>query len=161
MILNLIGFTAATISFIMWLPQARITWKHRNSPKELQGISKGTHCFVLVNATLWGIYAVMSESYWAGAPGLVNFPLSLITLILIHRAGKVSPARDVACGCGWEDGDHTFFVTSPPGFGTIRPCHGTNLHGFAVPAGTVYDRASNSLRFPGTLDKPELTPIAA
>lgn len=162
MILNLVGFAAATISFIMWLPQAITTWKHRNNPQELRGISKGTHYFVLANAVLWGVYGVMSGSYWAGAPGLINFPLSALTLILIRRATKtgIIPGSSI-CECGWEGGTHMFFVTSPPGFGTIRPCAGNSRSGFPVPQGTAFDRAANRIQFPtASPGRPALTGAA-
>lgn len=57
---NLLGLTASTISFIVWLPQARATWQRRNSPTELAGISLGTQLLVLANAATWGIYAAVN-----------------------------------------------------------------------------------------------------
>lgn len=88
MLINLLGFTASIISFIMWLPQAKITWNNRHSPALLTSISEGTQFLVMVNATIWAVYAIATESYWTGAPGLVNLPLALLTLMLIRRAKR-------------------------------------------------------------------------
>lgn len=153
---NLLGFVAASISFVMWLPQARATWRHRHNPVELAAISLGTQFLVLVNATVWAIYAVLTEAYWSGAPGLVNLPLALLNIYLVLSARR--HARTV-CGCG-EVGDHQFFVSAPAGFGIVRECHGSSVGGFPVPRGTRYDRHLRALTFPPSALEPDPT-IAA
>lgn len=148
-ITNILGMIASIISFVMWLPQAISTWKHRNNPTELAGISKGTQYFVLVNATIWGVYGVLSNAYWTGAPGLVNFPLALMTLYLIYRGSKLTNTDSAQpCGCGWEGSAHVFLVTSPPGYGTIRECFGNLRHGFPIPAGSTFNRTTGTLVLP-------------
>lgn len=143
---NIVGFTAAVISFIIWLPQARSTWRYRNDPAALAVASLGTQLLVLLNATVWWVYAIGTEAYWSGAPGAVNLPLALLSIALILRARRAE-AAGVACGCG-EVGEHQFFVSAPPGFGVVRQCHGSRAGGFPVPVGTRYDRASRTLIFP-------------
>jgi len=39
-----------------------------------------------MNACLWGAYAVGTGSLWAGAPGLVNGPLAIVTIVLSWAA---------------------------------------------------------------------------
>lgn len=149
---NLLGLIASTISFVMWLPQARATWKHRNSPKELAGISLGTQFLVVVNATVWGIYAFITGAYWSGAPGAVNLPLALLTIVLIFRAKKMSKEAEAlagltTCGCG-ETQEHLFFALSPFGQGEIRQCTGDRTGGFPIPVGTTFDQEARTLSFP-------------
>ena len=131
---NLLGFAAAVVSFVLWLPQALTVWRNRRNPARLAGVSQGTLALILVNAALWGGYALATGAFWAGAPGLVNFPLTLFTLMLVRRCATAS---DLACACGWVvTEDHDFFVTAPPGYGTVlTPCPGRGGDGFPVPAG--------------------------
>lgn len=144
---NLLGLIASTISFVMWLPQARSTWRHRNSPTELAGISMGTQLLVLVNATVWGIYAVITGAYWSGAPGLVNLPLALLNIYLITRARQLSADVEPSCRCDME-GEHMLFITARPAYGDIVPCTGQETSGIPVPVGTRFDRALRTLVFP-------------
>lgn len=88
MLVNTIGFLASCLSFILWMPQALIVWRARTNPIVLSGVSKATQFFVLANASLWGFYAVLTASFWVGAPGLINAPLALMTLVLLFRAKK-------------------------------------------------------------------------
>ena len=83
---NGIGFLAAVISFVMFVPQARLTWQARGNPEALKAVSLGTQWFILCNATLWGFYAVLTSAFWTGAPGLVNFPLAVFTIVAVRRA---------------------------------------------------------------------------
>lgn len=80
----------ALISFVLWLPQARLIWKNRKNAEALQGVSRGTQLLVLVNATGWGLYAYLTEAFWVGAPGLINGPLAVYTLIILQRARSES-----------------------------------------------------------------------
>jgi len=88
-LINVVGFIGSSLSFILWIPQAKLTWNNRHSPEKLAGVSKGTQYVVLANATTWGIYAALTQAWWVGAPGLINFPLALGTLLLIRRSRKV------------------------------------------------------------------------
>ncbi len=82
----MLGFIGSSLSFILWLPQAKLTWQNRHSAEKLAGISTGTQYVVLANATTWGIYAILTEAWWVGAPGLINFPLALGTILLVRKA---------------------------------------------------------------------------
>lgn len=90
MIVLLIGLAAAVVSFVLWLPQALLVWKNRRNPLALSGVSMTTQYLVMMNATLWGVYALMTGAYWSGAPGLVNFPLAVMTVSITRRAIRSS-----------------------------------------------------------------------
>lgn len=87
---NIVGFLASSFSFILWLPQARLTWLNRKNPEKLSGISLGTQYAVVCNALLWGVYAFLAEAWWAGALGIVNLPLALGTIYLVKKASTKS-----------------------------------------------------------------------
>lgn len=88
MLINVIGFLASCISFILWMPQAAIVWKSRKNPVALSGVSVATQFLVLTNASLWGLYAVLTTSFWVGAPGIINAPLAIMTIALVMRARR-------------------------------------------------------------------------
>lgn len=126
--LNILGLIASIISFVLFLPQAKLTYKNRNNPQKLSTLSIGTQLLIMANATIWGIYAFLTNAFWVGAPGLVNFPLAFFTIVLIlkNRKGETSKNWDRFCkSCGFE-GDHLIFVTQPPGFGSIIYCSEEN-----------------------------------
>ena len=90
MIVSLIGLSAAVVSFVLWLPQALLVWKNRRNPLALSGVSMATQYLVMTNAVLWGVYALATGAYWAGAPGLVNLPLAVMTVSVTRRAIRLS-----------------------------------------------------------------------
>lgn len=117
-----VGFAASVTAFVLFWPQAVLTWKKRNDIHALSGISVWGHVLLLMNAILWGVYALLTESLWVGAPGLVNGPLALVTIFLIlkARAGKAVSTVDCEhCDSGVE---HQVFVTTPPGFASVVEC---------------------------------------
>lgn len=124
---EVVGFLASLIAFALFLPQARRTWQVRDDPHALAGISTGTQWLLLTNAALWGVYAVLTEAFWVGAPGLVNGPLAIATLALIARAKHRTRVRRAHAGqdlCDLcEEGiEHRVFITAPPGWGSVMPC---------------------------------------
>ena len=86
-----IGFVASVVSLVLWWPQAARVWRHRHDGGQLGGVSISTQVLLLVNAALWGAYAVATGSFWVGAPGLVNVPLALLTITLLRRARGSAP----------------------------------------------------------------------
>lgn len=113
-ITDVIGFVSSVISFVLFLPQAKRTWEVRHDPKSLRGVSSGTQWLILCNATLWGVYAVLTGAFWVGAPGLVNAPLAIATLLLIGRAKRMdTPAND--CSICEARIPHQVFIAFPEG----------------------------------------------
>src|SRR4051794_25297760 len=74
------------MSFVLWWPQAALVWRCREHSEELKGVSISSQLLLLANACLWGAYAVGTGSLWVGAPGLVNGPLAIVTIVLLKRA---------------------------------------------------------------------------
>lgn len=85
-----VGFLASAVSFVLWWPQAARVWRHRDDGGRLGGVSIGSQVLLVLNAALWGGYAVATGSFWVGAPGLVNAPLALGTIVLLRRSRRVS-----------------------------------------------------------------------
>lgn len=133
-IIEAIGFLASAISFTIFLPQALRTWRVRNDPIALAGISTGTQLLILANATLWGVYAVLTGAFWVGAPGLLNAPLAAFTIFLIYRSrGSAVAVVPEGCKLCIDDIKHEIFITAPPGWGSVMPCsEATRPHGVVV-----------------------------
>ena len=83
-----LGFTASIVSFVLWWPQAVRVWHCRDSVAHLSGVSISSQLLLLTNAALWGVYAVVTGSLWVGAPGLVNAPLAVVTVVILRRARR-------------------------------------------------------------------------
>lgn len=89
--LNLLGFTATVFSIFMWIPQARTTWKSRNDAVRLAGISETTQWLTMLGYLLWGLFGVLSESFWVAAPSAVTVPLALATILVVRRGRRLPP----------------------------------------------------------------------
>lgn len=83
---ELVGFLASAVSLVLWWPQAVRVWRFRHDPNGLGGVSVPTQVLLLANAALWAVYALLTESFWVGAPGLVNAPLAVGTIALVRRS---------------------------------------------------------------------------
>lgn len=123
--LNILGAVAAVISFIVWVPQAILVWKNRNSPIKLASISLTTQWLMLTNAIIWGIYAYFANAFWVGAPGLINAPLGVMTLYLVYRVRR-GIKQGVLYKCGsTATTKHYTFVVDPDFSGRVIECNGT------------------------------------
>ena len=89
--INLLGFVATAVAIVMWVPQARITWNNRNDAVKLAGVSETTQWMAASSYLLWGVFGAVSESFWVMAPSLVSFPLSIATILVIHRGRRLAP----------------------------------------------------------------------
>lgn len=87
---TILGVVGTIISFALWLPQASLVYANRNQPEKLTGLSKATMYLVLANALCWGAYALLTGAFWAGAPGLINGPLAIAVLVVLHRRHGVT-----------------------------------------------------------------------
>ena len=83
---ELVGFLASAVSLVLWWPQAVRVWRFRHDAGGLGGVSVPTQVLLLANAALWAVYALLTESFWVGAPGLVNAPLAVGTIALVRRS---------------------------------------------------------------------------
>lgn len=87
--IDVLGFIASVISFVLWWPQAALVWRCRKHGEQLRGVSTSSQVLLLMNACLWGAYAVGTGSLWVGAPGLVNGPLAIVTVVLLRRSRRL------------------------------------------------------------------------
>lgn len=146
---DLVGMAASITAFVLWLPQAQLAWRQRNDDRALSGLSLGTLWMVLLNATLWAVYAVWTDALWVGAPGLINAPLAIWMIFLVSGARRrVREAAPVsACGRpGHPSAQHDLVVTAPPGYGYVHsPCSGVSVPGIVVAEGAG-EQASREMR---------------
>lgn len=91
-VVNALGFVATSFSIVMWIPQARTTWRNRNHPIRLAGVSETTQWLSMIGYLLWGVFGVLIGSVWVAAPSLVSFPLSIATIVIVRRGRGLIPA---------------------------------------------------------------------
>lgn len=89
-IADVVGAIASVCSFLLFLPKAVNTWRVHRNPEALRGISKGTQYLILCNATLWFLLGFLEQNVYIALPGVVNLPLAVFTLVLIHRSSYQS-----------------------------------------------------------------------
>lgn len=87
--INALGFVGTGFSFLMWMPQARITWHSRNDAVRLAGISETTQWLLVLGYTVWGTYGLLSSSLWVAAPSIVAIPLAAATIVVIRRGRRL------------------------------------------------------------------------
>ncbi|MCL1800078.1 MAG: hypothetical protein FWG25_01770 [Promicromonosporaceae bacterium] len=80
------GMAASIVSLVLWVPQVRKTWSHRNNSEELAGLSVLTQYILILSQILWLVYGVLISSFWVWSSLIVNVPAAVLTLYLIHRA---------------------------------------------------------------------------
>jgi uncharacterized protein with PQ loop repeat len=80
-----IAMLASLTSFLLWLPQGARVWKHRHDPSQLAGIAVSTQVIALAGNLLWGVYALAIDSFWLGAPAVVNGPIAIGTILVLRR----------------------------------------------------------------------------
>lgn len=142
MIEHLVGFTASTIAFVLFLPQATKTWRLRHDPNALRGIALGTQWLVVANAVLWFLYGWLTQAFWIAAPGFVNLPLAAATIYLVKRARGVADTRCLLCVDG---APHKVLITQPAGYGSLMTCTGIRSgDGVPVKLGEPYSNRRNS-----------------
>lgn len=129
-----VGFLASAMAFVLFVPQATRVWTSRHDARSLAGVSTLTQWLILGNAGLWGVYAVLTGAFWVGAPGLINAPLAIVTLVLIQRSRRhVTDGSVDGCHFCAESIDHEVFVTCPPGWGAVMACsESTRKNGVVV-----------------------------
>lgn len=83
-----VGMLASLTSFLLWLPQGARVWRARHDPASLQGIALTTQVLSLTGNVLWATYAVLIQSFWVGAPVVVNAPIAVMTITVLLRARR-------------------------------------------------------------------------
>lgn len=86
--INIVGFLATSTSFIRFMPQAIKTWKIRNNPEALYGLSLSSQWLTLINSLLWITYGFLLGQFWVAAPSILNAPMALMIILLILRSQK-------------------------------------------------------------------------
>lgn len=120
---QVVGFLASAMAFVLFVPQATRVWASRHDARSLAGVSTLTQWLLLTNAGLWGVYAVLTGAFWVGAPGLINAPLAIVTLVLIGRSRRrVTDVPVDDCQLCGDEVDHDVFITAPPGWGSVMAC---------------------------------------
>ena len=84
----ILGILANLTSLVLWIPQAKTTWKNRDVPQALIGISTGTQILTALNTSFWCIYGLLIHDFWLPMGTIVVLPLAVGTLILKHRSIK-------------------------------------------------------------------------
>lgn len=92
LVANALGFVATSFSIVMWVPQARITWRNRNHPIRLAGVSETTQWLSMIGYLLWAVFGILIGSFWVAAPSFVSFPLSIATILIVRRGRRLIPA---------------------------------------------------------------------
>lgn len=82
--IEIIGYCAAFLTTIAFLPQALQSWRTR----DLSGISVGMYSLFTVGVGLWLIYGLIIEKWPLIVANALTFALALSILVLKLRAGK-------------------------------------------------------------------------
>lgn len=118
---TIVGACGSMLAFLLFVPQARHTWVNRHRPERLEGIGVLGEVCVIANALVWGIYGVLTDAIWTGAPGLINAPLAASTIVLILRRRSHRGSQETCWACE-DEIDHGVFITASPGWGSVMPC---------------------------------------
>ncbi|GGC07592.1 hypothetical protein [Cellulomonas carbonis] len=95
-----VGLVASLFSLVVWMPQAARVWRVRHDPVQLSGVSLLTQAMSVGGAVAWTAYAVLIDSFWVGAPSVVNGPLAIATIVVVRRSRRAGerfavPVHDV------------------------------------------------------------------
>jgi len=82
--IEIIGYCAAFLTTIAFLPQAIQSWRTR----DLSGISVGMYSLFTIGVGLWLIYGLIIEKWPLIVANALTFALALSILVLKFRAGK-------------------------------------------------------------------------
>jgi uncharacterized protein with PQ loop repeat len=81
-LVHIIGWCGALTSSLLALPQAIKLYRN---PFEQSGVSLLTWLVVVMNASLWLLYALLTKAYPVGVPSLINGPLAIYIIYKILR----------------------------------------------------------------------------
>jgi MtN3 and saliva related transmembrane protein len=78
---DLIGYVAATLTTISFLPQAWLTFRTR----DVSGISLGMYCVFTLGVALWLVYGLLTAAWPVVAANAVTLALALAILVMKLR----------------------------------------------------------------------------
>ena len=78
---DLIGYIAATLTTISFLPQALLTFRTR----DVRGISLGMYSVFTLGVALWLVYGLMTATWPVVAANTVTLTLALAILVMKLR----------------------------------------------------------------------------
>lgn len=81
---TLLGFAAAFLTTLAFVPQAVLTWKTRRA----DGVSLGMYLIFTSGVALWLVYGILIGSWPVTAANFVTLLLALFILVMKIRAGK-------------------------------------------------------------------------
>jgi MtN3 and saliva related transmembrane protein len=80
---DLIGYLAAFLTTLAFVPQARLTWK----TKRAEGVSLGMYAIFTSGVALWLAYGLMLGAWPIVAANTVTLALALFILVMKLRYG--------------------------------------------------------------------------
>jgi MtN3 and saliva related transmembrane protein len=80
---DLIGYLAASLTTLAFVPQARLTWKTRRA----EGVSLGMYAIFTSGVALWLAYGLMLGAWPIVAANTVTLALALFILVMKLRYG--------------------------------------------------------------------------
>lgn len=85
---DLIGYAAAFLTTVSFVPQAWLTFK----TKDVRGISVGMYSAFTVGIALWLVYGLMIQAWPVVIANVITFALASSILVMRLRYGGGSPS---------------------------------------------------------------------
>ena len=79
----LVGYLAAILTTVAFVPQAWLTWK----TKRADGVSLGMYSTFVCGVALWLVYGILIEAWPVIAANFVTLLLALFILVMKIRSG--------------------------------------------------------------------------
>lgn len=89
MVTLFLGAAANLLSLLVWIPQAKTTWKKRKEVEALSGISLGTQLISAITSITWCVYGLLIHDVWLPLGSIVVVPLAIWTIFTKYRAQKL------------------------------------------------------------------------
>lgn len=80
---QILGYIAATLTTISFLPQAWMTWKTRSA----HGVSLGMYCVFIAGVASWLLYGLMIDSWPVVIANAITILLAGFILVMKLRFG--------------------------------------------------------------------------
>lgn len=93
MLATLLSTGGNITSIILWLPQAKQTWKYRHNKQALAGLSYQTIVIGILNTLFWGANGLATHNLGLAFGTVFFLPTTLLTLLLKYRADNQKQER--------------------------------------------------------------------